>query len=455
MPRVYRNARNQERAREVERAALVGEAGEVFTPVNVVTDLLDDPLVKAAILGSGFILEPSAGDGNFVIPVLQRLVIGSLEKDCSAPAALEAASRLYAVEILEDNLSALRERAKETLTALLPEMPEKTIDDFCAKQYVRGSFLTERACTLSCGETCTACAALELPKQYSLIVGNPPYNPGAVYTDFVRKAIAKADVTAFVLPTTWKVAPRYTSFRSEVGEHLARVDDLPWKTFAIKLRTCRAIFTKATVSQCFVNGEETTLVDAENYRVMNSVLRKAFSKWSSSLESYKLDDECKLSIGWKCNLEKDTGRVNYLQSIGFEDTPMPNNVYDFYFSNESERLAFVKYSTSKLAAYLQCCIDSDSVARYLPLPPLTLSDYSDQALYRELGLTKAEVACVEAFDVFISARAKKFYDELGVAVRSDAVVGAARKTCSACGSSSFHKKGCANSTAKERELRDK
>lgn len=451
--KIYRNARNTSRSSTVERSALVGEAGEVFTPPAVVKDILGHADVAKCLRGAGLILEPSAGDGNFTIALLTRLLEASIARKATSEQVLEEAARLYSVEIMEDNLSHLRERASDVLSHFLPDVEESAFEAFCRKQYLRGSFLTERACSLSCPSTCVSCERLPLPSRYSLVVGNPPYNPSALYIPFVRKALAQSDVVAFILPTTWKVAPRYKVFREEVAPRLSSVDDLPWKTFAIKLRTCKVVFTE-NASHAMVNSERTTLVDGEDFKVMNGILRKAFQHWHKTLNDYRGITPHRLSIGWKCNLEKDTGRINYLQSIGFENTPMPNNVYDLYFASEAERLAYVRYSSTKLAAYLQYCVDSDSVARHLPIPPLDFSDYSDFTLYKKLGLTEEEIAWVESFTLFVSARAKSFYDENAISLSRDVVFGRERKTCPSCGSSSFHRKGCENSTDKEKTMRD-
>lgn len=451
--KTYRNAQNTARASQVERTALVGEAGEVFTPPVVVQDIINSPFVTAVLQGDGLLLEPAAGDGNFVMPLLEALLTQSLSQDDDSYAALTEAGRLHAVEILDDNLEELRKRALALLKAALPDVEEAELKAFCEKQYQKGSYLTGRACTLSCTSDCSLCGKLSLPESYSLVIGNPPYNPNAVYTAFVEKALDESERTAFVLPTTWKMNPRYKNFRNSLLGHLVSVTDLPWKTFAIKLRTCVVFLQKATTSSFILNGVSTTPVDDED-RVMNSILTKAFSKWDKTLLHHRSPLTHKASIGWKCNLERDKGQINYLQSVGFEDTPMPHNVYDLYFSTPEERLAFVKWSCTKLAAYFQYCVDNDTVARYLPIPPLTLQDYSDEALYEALALTEEEIAQVEAFTVFVSARAKKFYDEVGVKPRSDVVVGRERTACPSCGSSSFHRKGCANSTPKEKELRD-
>lgn len=83
--------------------------GEVFTPrsmVNQMLDLVSDDLER----GEGFVdrtfLEPAAGDGNFLVAILQRK-LGAIEERLDASIwsqeSLFALASIYAIELLEDN----------------------------------------------------------------------------------------------------------------------------------------------------------------------------------------------------------------------------------------------------------------------------------------------------------------------------------------------------------------
>lgn len=83
--------------------------GEVFTPramVNQMLDLVSDDLEA----GEGFVdktfLEPAAGDGNFLVAILQRK-LGAIEKRLDpsmwSRESLFALASIYAIELLEDN----------------------------------------------------------------------------------------------------------------------------------------------------------------------------------------------------------------------------------------------------------------------------------------------------------------------------------------------------------------
>jgi hypothetical protein len=88
--------------------------GEVFTPRRMVNQMLD--LVKPELeTGPRFVdktfFEPSAGDGNFLIAILQRKLraIGKrYQPDFWATESLFALASIYGVELLEDNVEAAR-----------------------------------------------------------------------------------------------------------------------------------------------------------------------------------------------------------------------------------------------------------------------------------------------------------------------------------------------------------
>ena len=83
--------------------------GEVFTPrvmVDQMLDLVSDDLEA----GEGFVdktfLEPAAGDGNFLVAILQRKLAAieeRLDQSEWARESLFALASIYAIELLEDN----------------------------------------------------------------------------------------------------------------------------------------------------------------------------------------------------------------------------------------------------------------------------------------------------------------------------------------------------------------
>lgn len=83
--------------------------GEVFTPRRMVEQMLE--LVRDDLeTGPGFVdktfLEPAAGDGNFLVAILERK-LGAVEQhippDRWADESLFALASIYGIELLEDN----------------------------------------------------------------------------------------------------------------------------------------------------------------------------------------------------------------------------------------------------------------------------------------------------------------------------------------------------------------
>lgn len=83
--------------------------GEVFTPRRMVDQMLD--LVREDLeTGPGFVdktvLEPAAGDGNFLVAILQRklhAIQKHYEPDRWADESLFALASIYGIELLADN----------------------------------------------------------------------------------------------------------------------------------------------------------------------------------------------------------------------------------------------------------------------------------------------------------------------------------------------------------------
>lgn len=88
--------------------------GEVFTPRRMVNQMLD--LVRAELeTGPGFVdktfLEPSAGDGNFLIAILSRklhAIERRYQPEFWPTESLFALASIYGIELLADNILAAR-----------------------------------------------------------------------------------------------------------------------------------------------------------------------------------------------------------------------------------------------------------------------------------------------------------------------------------------------------------
>lgn len=96
----------------VKSAGRVRDAGEVFTPFNIIEDMLDLlPEDAWSYRPSKTFLEPSCGNGRFLVVVLYKkfdALKDALESQpteiAKAACVLEALSSIYGIDISEDNI---------------------------------------------------------------------------------------------------------------------------------------------------------------------------------------------------------------------------------------------------------------------------------------------------------------------------------------------------------------
>ena len=77
--------------------------GEVFTPTPLVNEILDK--VDQSLLNDPTkrILDPSCGDGQFLVEALKRRLANGMDREA-------ALSTIYGVDIMEDNVIVCRDR---------------------------------------------------------------------------------------------------------------------------------------------------------------------------------------------------------------------------------------------------------------------------------------------------------------------------------------------------------
>lgn len=96
----------------IKSADRVKDIGEVFTPKKIVDFMLDQPEITEKIndLNATF-LEPSAGEGAFLVELLKRKLQVAKEKSKNTAEMqnnfLLALSNLYGIELMEDNVEML------------------------------------------------------------------------------------------------------------------------------------------------------------------------------------------------------------------------------------------------------------------------------------------------------------------------------------------------------------
>ena len=129
----------------------VAEFGEVFTPKNIVDDMLDLVKEESYRVNSTF-LEPACGNGNFLVEILKRKV-GTVKKDLSTfdTNMFKAVTTIYGIDIQLDNVEESKARMveiiKTTYEDVGKELSDRTLKNYIYildKNIIWGDALTER-----------------------------------------------------------------------------------------------------------------------------------------------------------------------------------------------------------------------------------------------------------------------------------------------------------------------
>lgn len=96
----------------IKSADRVKDIGEVFTPRKTVDFMLDQPEIKEKVNSlTATFLEPSAGEGAFLVELLKRKLYFATEQSQDVSDMqnnfLQALSTLYGIELMEDNVELL------------------------------------------------------------------------------------------------------------------------------------------------------------------------------------------------------------------------------------------------------------------------------------------------------------------------------------------------------------
>ena len=99
-------------AKLIKSKQRVKDFGEVFTPIWVVNEMLDELEKESepfSDVGKTF-LEPTCGTGNFVVEIYRRKLNRCKNDRVKAEIALRS---LWCIELLEDNMMECRQRVKD------------------------------------------------------------------------------------------------------------------------------------------------------------------------------------------------------------------------------------------------------------------------------------------------------------------------------------------------------
>lgn len=145
---------NQPQEKLIKSKARVQLHGEVFTPDWMVEKMLNLVADEADDIYKTF-LEPSSGDGNFLLAILKRkltAVENTFDKKYWKTKTLFALASIYGIEYLGDNLGLARDRMLGFYIAWFEEKIQQPItnDNYKAARYiiwhniVRGNTLTKQ-----------------------------------------------------------------------------------------------------------------------------------------------------------------------------------------------------------------------------------------------------------------------------------------------------------------------
>jgi hypothetical protein len=175
----------------------VRTAGEVFTPDFLVERMLD-LFPEGAWSRKARWLEPSAGNGQFILAILRR----KLARGFRLTTALKTT---FGYDIMDDNIFDCHKRIQDEI--ILP---------YFRKHKVYGSKKTRslnKAQSIIQANIRLTIDALSEPFDFDVIVGNPPYqqadrgagaSAGTLYPAFVLRAVeAKPAYLSMVIPARW------------------------------------------------------------------------------------------------------------------------------------------------------------------------------------------------------------------------------------------------------------
>jgi hypothetical protein len=134
---------------QVKSKKRVSEHGEVYTAEREVTAMLDLVKQETERIDSRF-LEPACGDGNFLADILRRKLAVVKRKYKKSPIDYEknavlAATSIYGVDILQDNVESCRKRMFEIWDSEYQTVMKNEVNEEC-REAVRFIFSRNIVC---------------------------------------------------------------------------------------------------------------------------------------------------------------------------------------------------------------------------------------------------------------------------------------------------------------------
>ena len=97
------------------------QTAEDFTPRELVCDMLDNLPGEYFIDASKTFCDPAAGDGNFLVVILERKLDNGHDP-------LQALSTIYGVELMVDNVEEMKNRLLELIPSKLYKQAEEIVN---------------------------------------------------------------------------------------------------------------------------------------------------------------------------------------------------------------------------------------------------------------------------------------------------------------------------------------
>lgn len=162
-----------EKKTQVKSKKRVLDHGEVFTADREVNSMLDLVKQETERIDSRF-LEPACGDGNFLAEIIRRKLAVVKSRYDKSPSdyekyAVVAATSIYGVELLQDNVDACRKRLFDIWNKEYTRNCKKDANDECREAV---KFILKR--NILCGDALTLKASDDEPivfSEWSLVTG--------------------------------------------------------------------------------------------------------------------------------------------------------------------------------------------------------------------------------------------------------------------------------------------
>ena len=417
--------------------------GEVFTPMSIINEMLDNldeyytkKHSKSIFEEKNFKwLDPANGMGNFPIGVYYRLMGG-----------------------LKEQIIDKEERKKHILENMLymSEFNKKNV--FVSRQIF--DIENKYELNLYCGDSLTLDTEKEWGvKEFDVVIGNPPYNKElkksgatAFYNEFVEKFIDTCKYHTFIIPSRWFAGGKgLKKFRENMLKrkdivyirHFDNASKIFGNSVDIKGGVNYYLKSYKYDGDCNYNGNMIKLnsfdilVDSKFYNLINKInnyknLQSIFitqNYYNLQTNSKKLKNTKKNDNFRLCYVSKQKGFIKYVDENDIDNknikkwkviTARTSHKGNSGFGNifigkqtEVHTKSYISFNVDtkkeaeSLLSYLQCKIPnlllsirkmsidiSGNTCKWIPLPPLDRT-WTDEKIYNYYKLTEIDIKLIK------------------------------------------------------------